>query len=146
MSKVSPTDIRPARAEDAPRVSLLLKQLGYDWSPEAIAPYLATPPADYRFYVVDWAGDVVAFLAIARHFYFAEMRFILRIMALCVEASHRSQGIGAALLAHGIAQARQQDPTLAQIEVTCACHRDQAYRFYERQGFQRQGIRLIKSH
>ena len=111
----------------------------------AIAPILSSPPVGNGFYVAVLATRGVGFLAIARSFYLPEMQHILRVTTLCVDAAYRHQGIGAALLNQGEAIARQHIGTSGSLEVTCALHRESAHRFYERQGFQRQGLRLVRT-
>lgn len=143
--ETSRVQIRMAIATDAPVVADLLEQLGYDVATAAIAPILASPPVGNGFYVAVLADRVVGFLAIACTFYLPEMRQTLRVTALCVDTACRHQGIGAILLAQGEAIARQQTGTSGSLEVTCALHRESAHRFYERQGFQRQGLRLVRA-
>jgi ribosomal protein S18 acetylase RimI-like enzyme len=137
--------IRMATATDAPVVAGLLGQLGYEVTVVAIAPVLANPPAGNGFYVAVLTDQVVGFLVIARSFYLPEMRDTLRVTTLCVDAAYRRQGFGAALLNQGEAIARQQTGTSGSLEVTCALRRESAHRFYERQGFQRQGLRLVRA-
>jgi GNAT superfamily N-acetyltransferase len=124
----------------------LFHQLGYDLPANAIAPLLADPPEGNVFYVAVVAEAVVGIIAIARSFYIATLDHLLRVTAFCVDHACRRQGIGAALLRAAEQQAPKDLGTAArQLEVTCALHRLEAHCFYEKQGFERQGWRWIKS-
>lgn len=143
---MSLVQVRRAVASDAQRVSALFQQLGYDLPTVAIAPLLTHPPEGSVFYVAVVAEEVVGILAIARSFYITSLGHLLRVTALCVDQTHRRQGIGAALLRAAEQQAPQDLGVAAQqLEVTCALHRGEAHAFYENQGFGRQGWRFTKT-
>jgi GNAT superfamily N-acetyltransferase len=65
-----------------------------------------------------------------------------RVSVLVVDESLTGRGIGAALLRH--AESFLASHGCARVEVTSAAHREAAHRFYERQGYARQGVRFSR--
>jgi len=63
--------------------------------------------------------------------------------SLVVDSSLRGDGIGARLLEHAVERATARGVRL--IEVTSSSARTGAHQFYERQHFEKNGIRLVRS-
>jgi GNAT superfamily N-acetyltransferase len=124
---------------DADVVADLATQLGYPTDPAAAARRIAEVIAreDHAALVAVGADDrPIGWIHVERAWSLAEDGQVL-IAGLVVDEAHRSDGIGAALLAAGEAWARGHG--MSQIVVRTRTTRHGAHRFYEREGF-----RLVK--
>ncbi len=127
--------IRVARPEDAGAIARLLDQLGYPGTATFLAERIAELAADpdEELVVAEQTGRVVAVLSLHVVPQLALVGPFARISYLCVDAPHRGQGIGAELLAHAEAVAR--DRGCDRLEVHCAQRREEAQGFYHRHGY-----------
>lgn len=126
--------VRPARASDAAAVASLAEELGYPTAAPEIAERLAVLAASSNDAVlvavlgltpVAWIHvTLVTLLESPRH---AEIR------GLVVTEALRTRGIGAQLVAHAEAWAREHG--VARIRVRSNALRERTHTFYERLGY-----------
>lgn len=131
-----PVDIRPITADDAEAAAQLSGELGYPMAPAAMRARLevliASP--DHGVFVACLAGIVVGWIHVAAVLHMqAEPR--AEIGGLVVTASVRGRRIGAALVARAEAWAREQG--FSNILVRSQIMREDAHRFYLREGYAR---------
>lgn len=135
---------RAATENDADGVAAMLNALGYPTArvdaERRLGETLADPAACVL--VADEGRTVVGLLAGRAAPYFPSGAQLFRITALVVAASHRGNGIGRALLEHGVNVAAQHGCT--GVEVTTGEGRSAAHAFYERLGFRRTSARYIR--
>lgn len=127
--------IRPMTTADAPLVADLTTQLGYPTSPAETAERLvrlAERPTEHATIVADEGGRAVGWVHVALATSLAA-GVEADIGGLVVDGSHRSSGVGAALLAAAEAWAR--DHGAARVVVRSRVARERAHRFYEREGY-----------
>ncbi len=139
-------NVRAAILEDAPAVSRLLGQLGYEVAPsEASARLdaLAHSLADPVLVAVEESGAVLGVVAL----HWARMLFhgaqIARITTLVVDEQARGRGVGRLLVEAGaaVAQAAGCDA----IELTTALRRSDAQAFYRSLGFEASSYRMSRA-
>jgi len=128
--------IRDARLGDAAAVARLAGQLGYPCESSDVRERLGRViGSDTRSLLVAEAGGAVVGwigLEVVERFYFGGFADIT---GLVVDADHRSRGIGAALIAAAGGWARGRGLPLLSLKTNSA--REDAHRFYEREGFER---------
>lgn len=130
-----PIEIRPFQHTDIAAVANLSGQLGYPSSNQALADRAAellASPSDAVFVATDAGDQVVGWVHIARRVLMESGPFA-EIVGLVVDEARRGQGIGRELVAHAEQWAR--DAGLFQVRVRSNIIRQQARRFYERQGY-----------
>lgn len=136
--------IRTAQPADSAAISDLLTQLGYAdtglFLEKKLQRLLAHP--DESLLVYDLDGEVVAFLSL--HFIpqIALAGDFARISYFAVKDSARSHGIGRQLEEYITALARERN--CDRIEVHCHTRRNDAHRFYLRQGYEESPKYFIK--
>jgi GNAT superfamily N-acetyltransferase len=127
--------IRPARAVDATALADLTTQLGYQSTPaeltERLAPLLGA--ADHLILVATDADDrPIGWIHVTTEVGL-EHAPTAAIHGLVVDDGHRSDGIGAALLAAGERWGAERG--LGRMVVRSRVARERAHRFYEREGY-----------
>lgn len=136
--------IRPGEAADSGAIATLLTDLGYPVSPEFVTHSLQRQltHADAALLVAGEQDAVIGFIAL--HFIpqLAIAGDFCRISYFCVDPGARGQGVGTALetAASALAWARGCD----RIELHCNSRREQAHRFYHRQGYVESPKYLVK--
>jgi len=132
---VSDVRVRPMAAADTSHVADLTTQLGYPTSPdettERFAPIVARPD-DHAVFIADdgeraigWVHvELLPSLASGLH---------ANIGGLVVDEGHRSDGVGAELLA--AAEAWAVEHGASRMTVRSRIARERAHRFYEREGY-----------
>lgn len=136
--------IREARDEDADAIALLLGELGYPTTADAVPPRLANMRRDGGQWtlIAEADGTVVGMATIViRHVINRDEPFG-RLASVVVKDEWRSHGIGAALLARTEEICRAAG--CSAIEVTSADRRTRAHDFYRRLGFEERPRRFIK--
>lgn len=127
--------IRPGELADGAAIAALLTDLGYPVTSDFVTQSLQRQltHADAALLVAVAQEAVVGFISL--HFIpqLALPGDFCRISYFCVDSAARGQGVGTALetAASALAQARGCD----RIEVHCHSRREQAHRFYYRQGY-----------
>ena len=137
--------IRKATGGDAAAIAVLLGELGYKSTPDAVQGRLARMLAEpgQHVLVADDGGRVVGMATvIVRHVINNDSPFA-RLASIVVTEDRRSQGIGEALVRHAEGIAREAG--CFAIEVTSGEHRAAAHRFYERLGYEERRRRYLKS-
>ncbi|HJU46320.1 MAG TPA: GNAT family N-acetyltransferase [Chitinophagaceae bacterium] len=135
--------IRQAVEKDALSLLPLMEQLGYKISEtdllENIQLHLTS---GYNLFVAEAHGKLVGFISIHIYRYLHLKNSLSRITALCIDAERRSFGIGARLLAYAEEYIKSEGCKL--IELTSGIQREDAHRFYERQGYVEKRKRFVK--
>jgi GNAT superfamily N-acetyltransferase len=134
MTDQATTTLRPAEASDAEAIANLFTDEGYPAGPSDIVVRLgrfASP--DARVIVAEHDGTLLGFIAFHALPRFEHDDWIIRVLALVVDAGARERGVGRALMAEaervGIALGA------AFIEVTAGHHRPEARHLYESIGY-----------
>ena len=126
--------LRLAGATDAESIAALFTDEGYPAGPSDIVTRLerfATP--DARVIVAEHEGALLGFIAIHALPRFEHGDWIVRILALVVDAGARERGVGRALMAEAERVARELGAAF--IELTAGHHRPEARHMYESLGY-----------
>jgi GNAT superfamily N-acetyltransferase len=126
--------LRLAEAADAEAIATLFTDEGYTAGPSDIVVRLerfATPNA--RVIVAEHDGALLGFIAFHALPRFEHDDWIVRVLALVVDAGARERGVGRALMAEGERVGRQLGAAF--IEVTAGHHRPEARHLYESLGY-----------
>jgi GNAT superfamily N-acetyltransferase len=136
--------IRPATPDDAHAIARLLGVLGYPATADEIPPRLARLSDDTRAIAMvaqiddDVVGVITGHVIDSIH----DSLPVAWLTTLVVDDNRQGQGIGKALAEHVAEWARGQGAV--RLSVTSGEHRAGAHAFYERLGYERRGIRLVK--
>jgi GNAT superfamily N-acetyltransferase len=125
--------IRSMTADDAPLVADLTTQLGYPTASEQTFQRMSGLDGRHAALVADEDGRAIGWVHVAL---VTSLVSGLKadIGGLVVDESHRSGGVGAALLAAAEAWAREQGASGMVVRSRIA--RERAHRFYEREGYE----------
>jgi ribosomal protein S18 acetylase RimI-like enzyme len=126
--------LRPAAASDAPAIAALFTDEGYPAGPSDILGRLArfgTP--DSRVVIAEHDGAILGFIAVHAMARFEHDDWILRILALVVDAGARERGVGRRLMAE--AERIGRELGAAFVELTAGHHRPEARHLYESLGY-----------
>ena len=141
---MNPVEIRPPKPADLEALGVLMGQLGYPATPEAMErrlTRLAEQPGNVVF-VAEWegrvAGAAMAHLAPAIHL----DEPVAMLVALVVADGVRGQGVGRRLVAAVEAWGREHEAR--RMSVTSNVARHGAHAFYERLGYEHTGRRYLK--
>ena len=134
MTDQATTILRPAEAGDAEAIANLFTDEGYPAGPSDIVVRLgrfASP--DARVIVAEHDGALLGFIAFHALPRFEHDDWIIRVLALVVDAGARERGVGRTLMA----EAERVGVALgaAFIEVTAGHHRPEARHLYESIGY-----------
>lgn len=127
--------IRPALASDLPALVRLTAELGYASAPEAVARRLELILANpaHAVFVTETAGaGVVGWLHVGIN-PLLESDPRAEIYGLVIDPEHRHRGLGAQLVAQAVAWAEARG--LTGLRVRSNVKREDAHRFYRREGF-----------
>ncbi|MEO8570602.1 MAG: GNAT family N-acetyltransferase [Chloroflexota bacterium] len=126
--------LRPARPTDAEAIATMFTDEGYPAGPSDIVERLerfATPHA--RVIVAEHDDALLGFVAIHALPRFEHDDWIVRILALVVDAGARERGVGRSLM--GEAERVGRELGAAFIELTAGHHRPEARQLYESLGY-----------
>ena len=126
--------LRPAQLADAGAIAALFSDEGYPAGPSDIAARLArfsTPES--RVIVAEHDDAILGFIAVHAMARFEHDDWIMRVLALVVDAGARERGVGRALL--GEAERIGTGFGAAFVELTAGHHRPEARRLYESLGY-----------
>lgn len=127
-------DLRPPRSDDARRLSELAAELGYRASEAEIRvrlPRLEADPAQAVF-VAEQDGRVLGWVHVCEEHTLLFEPYA-EIVGLIVDATARSRGLGAALLARAEAWAVERG--LDSVHLRSRTTRERAHAFYLREGY-----------
>jgi GNAT superfamily N-acetyltransferase len=141
---MSPTTIRPAAARDAAAIAELVTDLGYPTSAADMSERLAviTRDADYATFVAESVGRVIGVAGVRLGPLYERSGLCGQVMVIAVRVEVQGKGVGRALLTAVEGWARQAGAV--EMVVRSGDHREDAHRFYERQGYRNTGRRFIK--
>ena len=134
MTDQATTLLRPAEASDAEAIANLFTDEGYPAGPSDIVVRLgrfASP--DARVIVAEHDGALLGFIAFHALPRFEHDDWIIRVLALVVDAGARARGVGRTLMA--VAERVGVALGAAFIEVTAGHHRPEARHLYESIGY-----------
>lgn len=134
MTDASPIRLRPAQPADAAAIAALFTDEGYPAGPSDIVTRLErfdTPRS--RVVVAEHDGAILGFIAVHALARFEHDDWILRILALVVDAGARERGVGRALM--GEAERIGLELGAAFVELTAGHHRPEARHLYESLGY-----------
>jgi GNAT superfamily N-acetyltransferase len=134
MTDAPPITLRPASPADAERIATLFTEEGYPAGPSDIATRLdrfASPNG--RVIVAEMDGEVLGFIALHALPRFEHDDWIVRVLALVVEAGVRERGVGHMLMAEAETMGRELGAAFT--EVTAGHHRPEAQRLFESIGY-----------
>lgn len=126
--------LRPAEPADAEAIAAMFTDEGYPAGPSDIAVRLerfALPHG--RVVIAEHDGELLGFIAVHALPRFEHGDWILRILALVVDAGARERGVGRSLMAE--AERIGREVGAAFIEVTAGHHRPEARHLYESLGY-----------
>jgi ribosomal protein S18 acetylase RimI-like enzyme len=126
--------LRLADAADAESIATMFTDEGYPAGPSDIVARLerfASPHA--RVIVAEHDGALLGFIAIHALPRFEHDDWIVRILALVVDAGARERGVGRTLMAEAERVGRELDAAF--IELTAGHHRPEARHLYESLGY-----------
>ena len=126
--------MRPAQPTDAEAIATLFTDEGYPAGPSDIAARLGRfATSEARVIVAEHDGAILGFIAIHALPRFEHDDWIVRILALVVDAGARERGVGRSLMAE--AERVGTELGAAFIEVTAGHHRPEARQLYESLGY-----------
>jgi ribosomal protein S18 acetylase RimI-like enzyme len=125
---------RPATAADAPAIAALFTDEGYPAGPSDIRTRLTRfASSTSRVVVAEHEGVILGFIAVHALPRFEHDDWILRILALVVDAGARERGVGRGLLAEAERIGGEVGATF--VELTAGHHRPEARHLYESLGY-----------
>lgn len=138
-------EVRPCTPEDAPAVSALLGELGYEISSEAAAERVQrlNETASDPTFMADEKGRPLGLIALHRCHMIQYPTPVARITALVVHQQARRRGIGRLPIDHALGWAEQSGCEF--VELTSAINRSEAHAFYRDLGFEPNSLRFRKS-
>ena len=134
--------IRAATVEDLPAIGEMAAQLGYPVDTLALQGRFESCVSrpDHLVLVAEADGRVVGYIHAALRHDLVYPAYA-EVLSLCVEETARGNGIGPALLAQAEDWARDQQA--AGLTLGTSQTRQQAHRFYEREGFHLEKVQRI---
>jgi GNAT superfamily N-acetyltransferase len=135
--------IREAILSDVPALADLANQLGYPCAPEQMAvrlELLSGRSGNGILVAEDENRGVVGWLHVSG-MYFLESAAFAEVLGLIVDKEHRGQGIGKALLDGAVRWAVEHGYN--KLRVRSNVIREDAHRFYEREGFRRVKTQVV---
>jgi ribosomal protein S18 acetylase RimI-like enzyme len=134
MTHEADLSLRPALPSDAAAIATLFTDEGYPAGSSDIVGRLAHFADDQsRVIVAEHEGSILGFIAVHAMPRFEHDDWILRILALVVDAGARERGIGRALMAE--AERLGHELGAAFVELTAGHHRPEARHMYESLGY-----------
>lgn len=137
--------IRPATINDSMSIRNLLEQLGYPNSVPFVEERLVKllSKEDDEVFVYEDEGQVVGFITLHYTVHLGYENEFCEIMYFTVDENVRSKGVGRQL--EEFCTQRATNRGCEQIEVFSSGHREDAHRFYKRQGYEETPMFLTKS-
>jgi ribosomal protein S18 acetylase RimI-like enzyme len=140
---MSDVTVRPAAADDSATLARLIEQLEYNVGAGDVAERLGIMQAEGRLVLAaELDGAVVGCLSTSIMHVLHRPAPVGRISMLVVDETLRNRGIGAKLVRAAEDALRAQGCYM--IEVTSHVRRADAHRFYERLGYEKTSVRLMR--
>lgn len=140
---MSDVSIRPAQADDSAAIARLIAQLDYEVSVDDVTQRLALMAAEGRVVLVaETGGTLIGCLSTSVMRVLHRPAPVGRISMMVVDAGSRNRGIGAQLVRAAEEELRAQGCYM--VEVTSHMRRGDAHRFYERLGYEKTSVRLMR--
>jgi aminoglycoside 3-N-acetyltransferase I len=134
MTEQATIQVRPARPADAEAIATLFTDEGYPAGPSDIVVRLERFASSHaRVLVAEHDGALLGFIALYALPRFEHDDWIVRILALVVDAGARERGVGRSLMAE--AERVGREIGAAFIELTAGHHRPEARQLYESLGY-----------
>jgi GNAT superfamily N-acetyltransferase len=134
MTDPSAINVRPASAIDATAIAALFTDEGYPAGPSDILNRLTHfDEPNSRVVIAEHDGSILGFIAVHAMPRFEHDDWILRILAIVVDAGARERGVGRALMAE--AERIGTEVGAAFVELTAGRHRPEARQLYESLGY-----------
>ncbi len=135
-------NIREAIQSDVPVLAELANQLGYPCTPEQMSLRLELlgGRSGNGVLVAEGESGVVGWLHVSG-MYFLESAAFAEVLGLIVDKEHRGKGIGKALLDGAVRWAAEHGYN--KLRVRSNVIREDAHRFYEREGFRRVKTQVV---
>ena len=134
MTEAPTMTLRPAEPSDAETIATLFTDEGYPAGPTDIVRRLERfEAAGARVVVAEHEGVMLGFIAVAAIPRFEHNDWILRVVALVVDAGARERGVGRTLLAEADRIGREMGAAF--VELTAGHHRPEARHLYESLGY-----------
>jgi ribosomal protein S18 acetylase RimI-like enzyme len=136
--------IRGAELNDAPELAALMCQLGYETNRaemEGRLKLILSDPA-YKTFVAVMNGSVCAMIGTLTHRSYEHNDPSGRILALVTLSTARRRGIGRALIATAEKDFAQRE--IRRVALDTRLTREDAHKFYESLGYERNGWRFVK--
>jgi ribosomal protein S18 acetylase RimI-like enzyme len=126
--------VRPAEPTDAEAIATLFTDEGYPAGPSDIVVRLERFASSHaRVLVAEHDGALLGFIALYALPRFEHDDWIVRILALVVDAGARERGVGRSLMAE--AERLGREIGAAFVELTAGHHRPEARQLYESLGY-----------
>jgi GNAT superfamily N-acetyltransferase len=141
---VDPT-IRPAELSDAEAIASLMGELGYATRAAEMQMRLEPILQDsrYRTFVAVRTGKICGMIGTFCHHSYEHNNVGGRILALVVTEKMREQGIARALI--NAAETDFTQRNITRVAVNTRFTREDAHKFYESVGYERNGFRFVKT-
>lgn len=138
--------VRKAKPDDSERISVLMRQLGYEASPSLIKHKLLalSGQATDLVLVADDNGVIKGVVSLHVQEMFHQDGRLGRITSLVVDEASRGEGVGSLLVLEADNFFRRSGCVRA--EVTSGDHRPQAHLFYQKQGYAQDERRFLKRY
>ena len=136
--------IRDAELNDAPELAVLMRELGYETDAtemEARLELILTDPA-YKTFVAIMDGSVCGMIGTLTYPSYEHNDASGRILALVTSSTVRRRGIGHALIATAEKDFAQRG--IGRVSLDTRFTREDAHKFYELLGYERNGWRFVK--
>lgn len=134
MTEAAQISLRPARPSDAAAIAALLSDEGYPAGPSDIVARLERFNAPGSWVIVAQHDDaILGFIAVHAMARFEHDDWIVRVLALVVDAGARERGVGRALI--GEAERIGLELGASFVELTAGHHRPEARRLYDSLGY-----------
>lgn len=135
---------REAALSDASEVAALICELGYETTPTEMETRLMSILLDsaYKTYVAIVDGRVCGMIGTAAQASYEHNDLAGRILALVIARATRRHGIGRALIA--AAEENFVRRGIRRIALDTRLTREDAHKFYEALGYERNGYRFVK--
>ena len=141
----APIAIRRASAADREIIyemicrleNMALDRAGFDW---AFDQNIARPNITY--FLAEQAQRPIGMVSCHIQPLLHHAALVSEIQEMFVEPEYRSQQVGKALMEHVTAFAKGEGAI--QMEVTSRATREQAHRFYQREGFEKSHVKLVR--